>query len=118
MRIWAPTFLTASNPNALRVITSIASKSLVIRSYSNLTSPSDRNFQGRLGRDLHPQAVEHARRTKVKAALSGCLLLHSNSGCYRAAGLRRTGGFFLTGAGAAAFSSRPLSMTIMNGLGA
>src|SRR5205809_6233334 len=66
MRIWAPTFLTASNPNALRVITSIASKSLVIRSYSNLTSPSDRNFQGRLGRDLHPQAVEHARRTKQK----------------------------------------------------
>ena len=75
MRIWAPTFLTASNPNASPVVTSIAFNIWDTRSHSNPASQSDPNFQGRLRRDLHPLATEHARRTtREKPRLSPGLL--------------------------------------------
>ena len=66
--------------------------------------------------DFHPQAVEHVRHTKQKAALEGCLL-RCSAAPYCAAGLRCTGGFFAGGVVALAFSSCPFSMTIMNGFG-
>jgi len=54
MPIWATTSLTASNPNASPVITSIAFNLSDTRSLSNPASQSDPNFQRRLGRALAP----------------------------------------------------------------
>src|SRR5580658_92316 len=53
------------------------------RSHSNPASQSDPNFQGRLGRDLHPQAVENARRTKSQPGGDARLIIrYKRSYCF------------------------------------